>query len=98
MGLQPGDDLLGPQLLGGELRQVQHDADGERVEVGVDEAAAGHAAGAADDLDVDAVGASHAEALVDHLLGQRQRLLHAERVVLASKSAVAAPPPWRGSC
>ena len=39
--------------------QLQHDADGDRVEVGVDEAAAVDAAGAADDLDVDALAAAH---------------------------------------
>ena len=47
------DDLLRPSLLGGELRQLQHDPDGDGVEVGVDEPAAVDAAGASDDLDVD---------------------------------------------
>ena len=40
----------------------------ERVEVRVEEAAAGHALRAAEDLDVDALAAAHAEALVDHVL------------------------------
>ena len=65
MALQPGDDLLGSLLLRGQLRQLQHHAHGERVDAGVDEAAAVHAAGAAEDLDVDTVATAHGEALVE---------------------------------
>ncbi len=88
----------GPALLGGERRQLQHDADGDRVEVGVDEGAAVDGAGAADDLDVDAVAIADVEALVDDLLGQGQRLLHAERVVLGVDVGRRGRPPWRRSC
>ena len=96
--LQRGDDLLGPLLLRAQLVELQHDADRDGVEVGVEEAAAVDTAGGADDLDVDALAAAHAEALVDHFLGQRQRLLHAEREVLRVACARRGRPPWRGSC
>ncbi len=51
------DDLLGPMLLGGQRRQLEHGSDGDRVEVRVDERPAVDRSGAADDLDVDAVAA-----------------------------------------
>ncbi len=98
MGLQVGDDLLGAEFLGGELRELQYDADGERVEVGVDEPAAVHPGGAAEDLDVDTLTVAHTEALVDHVLGQRDGLLHTDGVVGGVDVAVEARPPWRGSC
>ena len=89
--------LLGPALLGGQRRQLQHGADGQRVEVGVEEAAAGHALGGAEDLVVDAFAAAHPEPLVDHLLRQGQRLLHPERVVRRVGRRRTARPPWRGT-
>ena len=81
MDFEVGDDLLGPQFLSGELRELQHDADRQRVEVGVDEAAAVHTRGAAEDLDVDAFAIAHAETLVDHVLRERNGFLDADGVV-----------------
>ena len=62
-------------------RDVQDHPDRQRVEVGVDEPAAGDVIGAAEDLDVDALAAAHAEALVDDLLRQGQGLLDPDREV-----------------
>ena len=45
----------GRTLRRGQLRQAEHHPDGDGVAVGVEEPAAGDAAGAADDLDVDAL-------------------------------------------
>ena len=82
MGLEVGDDLLGSALLGGELGQLEDDADGQGVEVGVEESTAVHAPGGTDHLDVDAVVATHCEPLVDGVLGKGQGLLHPEGVVV----------------
>ena len=82
MLLQAGDDLFRPGLLGCERGQLQHHANGDRVEVGVEEPAPVHPTGCTDDLDVDTVAVAHVEAFVDHFLGQGERLLHPERVVL----------------
>ena len=75
-------------LLLAELRHLEHHAERDGVEVGVEERAAVHAGGAADDLDVDAVAAADREALLDRAAGERDRLLHADRVVVRVRGAV----------
>ena len=82
MALHRGDDVFRPCLLRSELGQLQDHADGDGVEVGVDEAAAVDTAGAADDLDVDPFAVTHTEAFVDDVLRQAQRLFDTEREVL----------------
>ena len=67
MGLEVGDQLLGSAP---GLRQAgdgHHHAHADRVGVGVEESAAGDAAGAAEHLDVDTLCWPDPEALVDDL-------------------------------
>src|SRR4051812_4834775 len=82
MTLQSGDDVLWSRLLRGQGRHLQHDADGDGVEVGVDEPTTVDSARTTDDLDVDTLAIAHSKSRVDDLLRQRDRFLHAEREVL----------------
>ncbi len=75
VSLELGDDLLGTPAGGGEVGQGQHNPDRDRVKVGVDEPAAGDAAGTAEDLDVDALAVTDPEPGVDLAPGQGEDLL-----------------------
>ena len=69
--------------LGGEVVEAQHDADRDRLQVGVHEAAAADALGAvADDRARRALVAGQVEAVLDGLAGQRDDGLDADREVV----------------
>ena len=78
MRLDARDQLFRPDLGLGQAVEADHDAHADRVQVGVEEAAAGDAAGAADHLDVQALVADQAEPFLDHLARQREGLLDAQ--------------------
>ena len=82
MGLEVGDELLGP-VPGPRPGPVtrHHHADADGVVVGVEEAAARDATRAADRLDVDALVGPEPEAVFDDVRRQRQHLFDTEGVM-----------------
>ena len=88
VGLQVGDEVLRAPSGRREAGEVQHHADGDRVEVGVEEPTARHRARATQDLDVGPLVADEGEALLDLGPRQGQHLLHPQREVLGPRMSV----------
>ena len=81
MRLERPDQFLGPRLGRRQPVKSDHHAHADGVEAGVEEAAAGDPAGAADHLDVQALVTGQPEPLFYHLARQREGLLDSQRGV-----------------
>ena len=81
MTFEFGDDFFGTLLLRRQLREFQHDAKSNGVEVGVDEAAAVDTRCATKNFNVDTLIVTNTETLVDDALRKRQSLFNTTCVI-----------------